>query len=102
MGRFLTTRRSQWAPGVAVLGAAIGIAAAIGLSLGIRSWASSVGLLLTIGLLAGWAGKRIGDREREEEPPRLESPLRLNFMRDRKPPLDLESDASTNDQKYLM
>jgi len=99
MARFLTTRRSEWAPGVAVLGAAIGIAAAIGLSLSIRNWAVYVGLAIAILLLAGWVEKRIGER-REKQPPRPESPLKL--IRGGKSSFDLEGDASTDDQKYLM
>ena len=101
MGRFLTTRRSQWAPGIAVLGAAIGIAAAVGLSLSIRNWAVYAGLSIAILLLAGWAGRRI-EKRRDPPPAHAQSPSELTFIEGGTPPFDLEADASTDDQKYLM
>jgi hypothetical protein len=45
MGRLLTTRRAEWLPGVALLFAAVGIGALLGLTADARSWPLYVGVI---------------------------------------------------------
>ncbi len=100
MGRFLTTRRAEWAPGLAILGASIGIAALIGVSIELRSWPIFVGLVAVI-LLGVGALERFLARRRVPSPPRERS--RLRVIRGGKPsPADLENDDTTKNQRYLM
>ncbi len=100
MGRLLTTRRSRWPPGMAAAGASIGVAAAVGLSLGVRHWAAYLGLFLALLLLSALAGRRAAPTADDTLPPKL---------RDKRPRLpqgtpayDLAKDQSTDNQKYLM
>ncbi len=100
MGRFLTTRRAEWAPGLAILGTSVGISALIGVSLALRSWPIYVGLVATI-LLGVGALERFLARRRALSPPRGRA--RLRMIRGGKPsPLDLENDDTTKNQRYLM
>ena len=55
MGRLLTTRRSEWLPGVALLGVAVGLAALVGWASGTRAFGLYVGVAVAVLLLAGWA-----------------------------------------------
>jgi len=100
MGRFLTTRRAEWVPGLAILGSSVGISALIGVSLGVRSWSIYVGLLAAV--LLGVGGlERLLERRRALAPPRNRGSLRV--IRGGKPsPVDLESNDSTKNQRYLM
>jgi len=100
VGRLLTTRRAEWVPGLAILGTSVGISALIGVSLGLRSWPIYLGLLATV-LLGVGALERFLERRRPLAPPRRRSKLRV--IRSGQPsPVDLESDASTKSQRYLM
>ena len=97
MGRLLTTRRSQWLPGVALVGVGLGSGALLGFS---RVWALLLGLvigaLLAGGLLA-WVRKR-----RAPAGPRAGE--RLNLIRGgkEKGEYDLARDDSTDEQRWLM
>src|SRR5262245_60773489 len=100
MGRLFTTRRSQWSPGLAAAGASIGIAAALGFSLGVRHWAAYLGLFVALLLLSALAGRRAVPQLDDTLPPKT---------RDKRPRLpqaaptyDLAKDQSTDNQKYLM
>ena len=97
MARFLTTRRSEWLPGVALLGAAVGIGALLGISLGLRSWAFYVGLIALALLAIGWL-ERWRVRRAAAVPPRPKT--RLKLLPGGK--YDLAQDDSTDDQKYMM
>lgn len=97
MARFMTTRRSEWLPGVALLGAAVGIAALLGISLGLRSWAFYIGLVALALLALGWL-ERWRVRRATAPPPRHKT--RLKVLPGGK--YDLEKDDTTDDQKYVM
>jgi hypothetical protein len=97
MARFMTTRRSEWLPGVALLGAAVGIAALLGVSLGVRSWALYIGLIALALLGLGWV-ERWRVRRATALPRRPKT--RLKVLPGGK--YDLEKDDSTDDQKYVM
>jgi hypothetical protein len=100
MSRFLTTRRSEWVPGLAILATAVGIGSLIGVSLGQRSWLVYVGLialvLLGVGLL-----ERLLSKRRAPEPPRARGRLRI-VQGVQKAPYDLATDDRTDSQRYLM
>ena len=100
MGRLFTTRRSEWLPGVAVLGLTAGVTALLGVSLGVRSWAVYVGVFVVILLACGWAEQRRARRQEETPQPRARG--RLKLIHGGKSGYDLENDESTNEQKYLM
>ena len=100
MGRFPTTRRAEWAPGLVILGTSVGISALVGISLGLRSWPIYVGLVAMI-LLGIGALERFLARRRALAAPRSHSKLRV--IRGGKPsPVELESDDATKHQRYLM
>ncbi len=100
MGRFLTTRRSEWAPGLAILATAIGIGSLIGVSLGQRSWAVYVGLIALV--LLGFAGlDRLRGRRRAADAPRTRGKLRV-IQGAKGNAYDLASDDRTDSQRYLM
>jgi hypothetical protein len=99
MGRLLTTRRSEWIPGVAVLAAAAGIGSLLGVSIGIRSWSLYAGLV-ALSLLGIGALERLLARRRAPAPPRARA--RLRMIRGGKSAYDLESDERTKSQRYLM
>lgn len=101
MGRFLTTRSSQWLPGAALLGVAAGTAAALGLSLGLRHWAVYLGLFLALLLLYG-RGEAALVRLRERRPPPPRPRARLKLIQGGRNEFDLESEETTGGQKYLM
>jgi hypothetical protein len=100
MGRLFTTRRSEWLPGIAVLGASVGVAAALGLSFGVRHWALYAGLVVALLLL--YASTRRRDVADPEAVPVPEARGKPKLLRRGAPPYDLETDQSTENQKYLM
>jgi len=100
MGRLFTTRRSQWLPGVGILGSAVAIGSLIGVSVGARSWPSYVGLIVAVLFLMGWAERfRVA---RPERPRRRKPESNLRLIPGGKNDYDLEKDSSTDDQKYMM
>jgi hypothetical protein len=82
-----------------LLAAAIGIGAAGGLALGVRSWPVYLGLTLAALLAMGWVEKLWGRRAAPRRPPAARG--RLKVIRGGKS-YDLEKDDSTNNQRYLM
>jgi hypothetical protein len=98
MARLFTTRRSEWVPGLGLLGAAVGIGALLGGSLVGRSWLVSAGVL--VALLAVYAWRLLRRRRATRPPQRPSRPLEL--IRGGKPDYDLASDDSTDDQRWLM
>jgi hypothetical protein len=94
----LTTRRALWLPGVAVLGAAVGIAALLGISVGTRSWAVYV-FLVTAVLLGIGAIERVLERRRQPGPAKARG--RLKVIRGGKD-YDLADDDRTETQRFLM
>lgn len=98
MGRFLTTRRSQWLPGIALLGVAVGVAPLLGFSPGLPSWALYVGLIAVALLALGWLDRRRVQRVAAAPPPRPRT--RLKLVRGAK--YNLAEDDSTDSQKYVM
>jgi len=99
MAPLLTTRRSLWLPGVAVLGGAFGIAAVLGLALGARAWWLYLGLVLAI-LLGFGSLEGLWARRRVPSPPRTRGKLKV--IRGGKNGLDLEKDDTTDKQRWLM
>lgn len=100
MGRLFTTRRSEWIPGIALLAAAAGITALLGVSLGISSWAVHLGVFLLLLLGYGWGEAHV--KLRAEQPPAPRPRGSLKLIKGGKTAYDLENDDSTEDQKYLM
>jgi hypothetical protein len=97
MGRLLTTRRSEWLPGVAAVAAAVGVAAMLGLSLGVRHWGWYAGLASAFLLFSAIARRRAPRAAAHPDEPRDRPRLAR-----RPPPYDLANDQSTDNQKYLM
>jgi hypothetical protein len=96
MGRLLTTRRSQWLPGVALLGVAIGLGSFLGFG---RAWALLCGLAVGA-LITSWLRGRL--QGRQPEAPRDGERLRLiRGGRDREG-YDLARDDSTDEQRWPM
>jgi hypothetical protein len=101
MSPLLTTRRALWWPGLAVLAAAVGIAAVLGLWLGPRSWPFEIGVIAAVLVLL-----RLGRqaRLRRPGPP---GPPRPREKKKTVPPAgqaeyDLSRDDSTDGQRWLM
>jgi hypothetical protein len=100
MTRFRDLNRPSWLGGAATLAAAAVLAAALGLLLGLRSWAVYLGLGLTLLLLMGWIERYWRTRRRTPPPPRARG--RLKVIRGGKADYDLEKDDSTDTQRWLM
>ena len=101
MSPLLTTRRALWWPGLAVLGAAAGIAAALGMWLGPRAWPFEIGVIAAVLLLL-----RLGRRARlrRPDPPAPPRPRekRKTAPARGQPDYDLSRDDSTDGQRWLM
>jgi hypothetical protein len=99
MGRWLTTRRSEWLPGIAILSVAVCVAGLVGGAVGARSWSVYVGLAVAVVLVMGWIERR---RATVPAPaPRRRRP-RHKIIEGAETAYDLEKDRSTDDQKYVM
>jgi len=100
----LSSRRSLWAPALLVAGAAVGVAAMLGLSAGAAHWPEwTVGFALLI------AGVAWFDRRLHPMPPPSADPDPEPERRRVKPAAsgpatgyDLERDRTTDKQRYLM
>jgi hypothetical protein len=92
-------QRASWLPGALVLAAAAGLALAVGLALGARSWPLYLGLGLGGVLAAGW-GEELWARHRKPAPKK--SRARLKVIQGGKHDYDLADDDSTDSQRYLM
>ena len=101
MSPLLTTRRALWWPGLAVLGAAAGIAAVLGLWLGPRSWPLEVGLVAAVLLLLRRGRRARLRRTTGAAPPRPREKKMTVPARDQAG-YDLERDDSTDNQRWLM
>ena len=99
MSRWLTTRRSEWLPGVAILSVAVCVAGLVGGAVGARSWAVYVGLAVAVVLVMGWIERR---RATVPAPAPRRHRTRLKVIQGGKSGYDLEKDHSTDDQKYMM
>ena len=100
MGRFLTVRRTEWVPGVAILVVSIALAVLLGSAIQLGSWASYVGLVVAFVLLFGWLERR-RDARPTPRPPRSRSRPKI-IEGGRAAKYDLSKDDSTDDQKYVM
>jgi uncharacterized membrane protein YfcA len=101
MSPLLTTRRALWWPGLAVLGAAVGIAAVLGVWLGARSWPFELGVVAGLLLFL-----RLGSRARRRRAgapaaPRHREKSKTVPARGRAE-YDLSRDDSTDGQRWLM
>jgi len=97
MSRSSFHRDAPWLPGAILLAAAAGLALAVGLILGSRSWATYVGLALGFLLLFGWVERiRV---QRPAVPARRRTHLKV-IQGGRQ--YDLADDRTTDDQKYVM
>jgi hypothetical protein len=92
--------RPPWLPGAALLAAAAGVSALLGLAIGARGfWAYLVlaaGVLLAVGWLERTRARRV-----EAPPPRARGKLKV-IKGGKAAPYDLEKDDSTDGQRYLM
>jgi len=100
MSPFLTTRRSLWGPGLAVLGASAGIGALLGLWLGARAWPLEIGVIVAVLLCLRYGRRLRGKREKSAPPPRTRDKLRV--IPGGKSGYDLAKDDSTDSQRWLM
>jgi hypothetical protein len=89
----------SWVPGAVLLGAAAVAAGLAGLALGIRTWAPYLGLAAIVVLAMGWL-ERVWTARQAPPPPKSRG--RLKVIRGGKAEYDLETDESTNNQRYLM
>jgi hypothetical protein len=98
MARLLTTRRSEWLPGLGALGVAVGLGALLGFSFADGAWqmgAAGLGLLVLGGLLMPRLSRR------RTPPPPVDGRSRLRLVRGGRD-YDLAADRSTDNQRYLM
>jgi len=106
MGRWFTTRRSEWSQGAVTVGLAAGVAGAAGLSLGSRSLPVYAGLFAGALLLGGWAERlwlrRAARRALGLPSPRARGKLKVIDGGKTDAPFDLERDDSTDGQRWLM
>jgi len=100
MSRWLTTRRSQWMPGVAILGVAAGFSALVGGAMGAHSWPAFLGLVLVALMALGWLERVRLARPRSPQRPRPRGKMKV--LQGGKSGYDLEGDQSTESQKYVM
>ena len=100
MSPLLTTRRSLWVPGLAVLGAAVGVGAMLGITVGATSWPWFAGFFVLAVLAMGQAERLWLARQEAKKEPRARGKLRV--IRGGKTDYDLEKDERTDNQRYLM
>jgi len=100
MSRFLTTRRAEWQPGVAILCVAVCVAGLVGGSIGAHSWTTYVGLAVAVILVLAWIERRRATVPSPAPKPRHRTQLRM--IEGGKTGYDLEKDHTTDDQKYVM
>jgi uncharacterized membrane protein YfcA len=101
MSPLLTTRRARWWPGLAVLGAAVGIGAMAGVWLGPRSWPVQTAVIAAV-LLCLRYGRRLRARRSERGAPPARSRAKLKVIPGGKAGYDLAKDDSTDSQRWLM
>ncbi|HVR70337.1 MAG TPA: hypothetical protein VMT87_05775 [Vicinamibacteria bacterium] len=92
--------RRSWLPGGALLIAAVLVAVLSGLGLGLRSLPWYLGFTAAAVLGIGWA-ERLWVRRTVPPPPRLRGKLKV-IQGGKAAPYDLETDSSTDSQRYLM
>src|SRR6185503_8970372 len=100
MSPLLTTRRALWGPGLAVLGAAVGIGAILGLWLGARAWPFEIAVIVAVLLCLRYGRRLRGKREKSPAPPRTRDKLKV--IPGGKSGYDLAKDDSTDSQRWLM
>jgi len=100
----LTSRRSLWAPALVLAGAAVGVAAMLGVTSASATWPAWI-----VGFAALIAGVAWFDRRLHPEPAVPEPELEPEPERRRGRPAgapgpgyDLERDRTTDKQRYLM
>ncbi len=98
MLRLLTTRRSQWLPGVGLLGVGIGLGAILGFS---RIWALAVGVLVGA-LVTTWILGIVRRHRQAASEARPGERLKLIRGGNEKRDYDLARDDSTDGQRWLM
>ena len=89
----------SWVPGAVLLVAAAIAAGLAGLALGIRTLPPYLGLAAAVLLAMGWI-ERLWTARHPPAPPKGRGKLKV--LRGGKPEYDLESDETTNNQRYLM
>jgi len=107
MGRLLTTRRSEWLPGVALLSVAVGITALVGWATSTRAFGILLGVVIAVVLLAGWLERLFVRRRARREVDRLlRNRSRLRVIEGGKqsemPAADLEADDPDSRPRWLM
>ena len=90
----------SWVPGAALLAAAAIAALLAGLALGIRSWPPYLGLAALVVLAMGWI-ERLWTARQAPAPPKARGKMKV-IRGGGKAEYDLESDQTTNNQRYLM
>lgn len=101
MSPLLTTRRALWWPGLAVLGAAVGIGALLGIWLGARSWPLEIAVIAAV-LLCLRYGRRLRALREESKAPPARTREKLKVLPGGKGGYDLAKDDSTDSQRWLM
>jgi uncharacterized membrane protein YfcA len=101
MSPLLTTRRALWWPGLAVLGAAVGIGALLGVWLGARAWPLEIVLIAAV-LFCLQRGRRLRARRAPGPDPRARTREKLKVIPGGKGGYDLAKDDSTDSQRWLM
>ena len=94
MGRILTTRRSEWLPGLAVLAAAVGIGALAG----VANWPIYLGLV-AMALVAGALVRHL--RAKRVDSSTARGKLKV-IQGGKAGHYDLARDRSTDNQRWLM
>jgi hypothetical protein len=102
MGRFVTFRRDEWVPGVAILVVSVALAVLLGSAMQLGSWPSYAGLVVALVLLFGWLEQRRDARPRSAHGPNRSRSRLKGIDGGRAAKYDLSKDDSTNDQKYVM
>jgi hypothetical protein len=97
MGRFLTTRRSEWLPGIAWLGVTVGVVTVLGLSPDTRWWTFYVAPAAFALLALRWLLRR---RSPNTTPAPQRPRARLKMVP--RPAYNLAEDDTTDSQKYIM
>jgi hypothetical protein len=99
MRGFSAGRRPPWLPGLVVLLVAAGLGLGAGAALDLEGWPAYLGLVLLVLLLMGGL-ERLFTGRKPSLPARAKSRLRL--IRGGKSAIDLATDESHKDQKWLM
>jgi hypothetical protein len=101
MSPLLTTRRALWWPGLAVLGASVGIGALLGVWLGPRAWPLEIVVIAAV-LFFLRRGRRLRAGRAAGAAPPARVREKMTVIPGGKPGYDLAKDDSTDSQRWLM